>query len=80
MTNDEWCESFEHRVAKNIKRMREKQNMTKSALSRKTKFSWKTIENWELEKSTPSVSKFFLLCKITGWSPSDLIGGGKDGA
>lgn len=78
MTNAEWCDSFEHRVATNMREMRERHNMTLSALSARTGISWKTLENWELEKCSPSLSKFWLMCRKMKWNPSELIGGVKN--
>lgn len=79
MTNSEWCKAFDQRVAQNMREKREYHSMTLSALSRRTGISWKTLENWELMKCSPSLSKFILMCKKMGWSPAELMGGGKSG-
>ena len=75
----EWIESVRHRIAYNLREMRMRHNMTLSALHQRTGLSWKVLENWELEKTSPSVERLMWLCKCTGWKLSEILGGLKDG-
>lgn len=66
-------------IMNNLAAAMERHNVTKGSLAQRTGLSWKTIENWCCGACDPSLVKILVLCHMTGWDLSEIIGGILDG-
>lgn len=61
-------------VGKNIKRLRELNNLTQDELGEKIGVSGKTISSWELNRTEPKMGMIEKLSNYFGCDKSELIG------
>lgn len=60
--------------SKNLINIRNSYNMTKRTLADKLNVSISTIENWENDKSLPSLINLYKLCKLLNCSSDKILG------
>lgn len=76
----QYSEKIRKRISRNMKRIRAESGWSQHQVATISGLAWHTIEKWEAGYNAPTVDKLMILCKATGWSLSDILGGAKKDA